>query len=103
MRWDVYTRGTCFALVALALIGCGDKSVDVDAVNGAVAAKHTAKLRFEQSDVTAGEKRPITFTLAAPKQWKVRDGLFEPADKVINGESSMWVHSNCDSSSVIRI
>lgn len=84
--------------VALVLVGCQTKKVDVDAINALVAPKHTLKLKFVQRDTRFGYPRVIPYTLAVPKGWTGWESgvsTIRPLDVALYGTSELSVESSC--------
>ncbi len=103
---------------ALALVACGKKdgggdkgggdkpaaaNVDVAGVNALVPAALKDKLVFEKRDIPdESSKKPVTWTLAAPKGWEQKMKMFAkvrpPDGSNLGFMTEFGVSSNCDGS-----
>ena len=75
-------------------------AVDIAAVNALVPEKLKCRLDFEPRELVAGLHRHTTYTVPVPKTWRTNEvGGSEPVDKLVDGDSSIFIASSCDQSS----
>jgi hypothetical protein len=80
------------------IAGCSSRDrIDVSAVNAAVPERLKYRLDFEPREITDGLHKRTTFVVPAPTSWRSTGiGSIEPADPLLDDDSSIRVASGCD-------